>query len=244
MGENISDHIRPYLFEVPIEHKDLLGQVRHWDNLKAAFHDNAIWVKDISPEQADSVVIQGLPYKTVYYLKDNLLFLRNSLLPVKKMPSGLLWSPIERLLPVELPAFNHNFFEINERIRIRIVASFSERLAYALLISQEQALQYIETAPKVRLQNLQWVLADDKVLIVGKPVLPISGTTFWFYEDCLIPAGSDFEFPLLRDIIVGMVNPARENIVLWQKDSTHLLISKEEFKPLSISSFRLTFPNV
>lgn len=244
MGENISDHIGPYLFEIPIEHKNILGQIRHWDNLKAAFYNNVIWIKDISLKQINSIEIQGLPYKTVYYLEDNLLFLKNSLLPVKKMPLGLLWSPIGRLLPVELPVFNHNFFEINERIHVRIAASSIEQQSYAQLISKEEAARYIETAPKIRLQNLKWVLVDDSILIIGTPVLPIRGRTFWFYEDCLLPTGFNFEFPLLRDIIVEMVNPHRENIILWQKDNTHILFSKEEFKPLSISSFRLTFSKI
>lgn len=241
MAENPTDNINEFLLEIENCHKNLLGQIRHWDNLKAAFDQDTIWIKNIRADQVEHVEIQSIPYKKIYYLKDNMLFLKGSLLPAKKIRSGLLWSALAQLIPVVLPASNNNFFRIDQKIRIRILPGSYEQQPYAMLVSKEQAQQYIETAPKIRLKNLLWIVIEDTILIVGNPLLPISGLTFWLFKDLLIPAGYDFEFPLLRDTIADRVNPMSENLVLWQKDGSYVILAKDQLKPLSISSFRLTF---
>ena len=229
------------LFEIDKSHKDLLGSIRHWENVKIAFTDTAIWLKDFSLEQINMADLQQIPHLVSYEVKDNLLFLSGSLLPTKKVPSALLWSPIRRALPVELPGLNHNFFGINEKVAVQIVKSETEKEASALLTSIETAKEYIETAPEVRLKNLEWTVLEDKVLLFGTPLLPIKGVAFWKNKNAFLPAGYDYELPLLAAIIEKKINADGQNYMLWQSDSSWVLISKNSVKPLSISSFRKTF---
>lgn len=229
------------LFEIDKSHKELLGSIRHWENVKIAFTETAIWLKDFSLDQINNADLQQIPHLVSYEAKDNLLFLRGSLLPTKKVPSALLWSPIKRALPVEVPSLNHNFFGIHEKVDVKIVRSEIEKEAFALLSSIATAKEYIETAPEVRLKNLEWTVLEDKVLLFGTPLLPIKGVAFWKNKNAFLPAGFDYELPILSDIIDKKINADGQNYMLWQSDSSCVLIPKSGIKPLSISSFRNTF---
>ncbi len=230
-----------YFLEIKKEHKDFLGSIRHWDNLKTAFETDIIWIKDFSLEQINAAEIQQIPYKKVYELKEHLLFEKNSLLPSKKLPSGLLWTPILRALPVSLPKFNHNYFGIDQKLQISIKPSEAIKEAYALLVDYNELKLYIETAPKFRLEPLQWVVFDKSALILGSPLLPIKGNTYWLDHDFLLPTGYHFEWFALTKTIQEKLNPSGENLILWNLDNSYSTIPKTTIKQLSISSFRLTF---
>jgi len=230
-----------YFLEIKKEHKDFLGSIRHWENLKIAFETDTIWIKDFSLEQINAAEIQQIPYKKVYELKEHLLFEKNSLLPSKKLPSGLLWTPILRALPVALPKFNHNFFGIDHKLKIAVKPSEDIKEAAAMLVDYEELKLYIQTAPKYRLQALQWVILDKKALIIGNPLLPIKGITYWLDHNFLLPTGYNFEWFSLAQTFQETLNPTGENIIIWNMDNSYSNIPKRNIKPLSISSFRLTF---
>lgn len=230
-----------YFLEINKEHKDFLGSVRHWENLKIAFETNTIWIKDFSAEQINSAEILQIPYIKIYVLKENLLFEKGKQLPSKKLPSGLLWTPILRALSVSLPKFNHNFFGISDMLQITLKRSEDAKEAYALLVDYEELKSYIESAPKFRLEPLRWIVIDNKALIIGTPLLPLKGNTYWFKEGFLMPSGYDLEWHVLIKTLQEKLNPFQENLILWNKDNSYSIIPKNNIKELSISSFRLTF---
>ena len=230
-----------YVLKIEQKHQDVLGTIRHWQNLKVAFDEGFVWIKDFTIEQFESSEVQQIPFIVLYSVRDNLLFIKESLLPQQKMPSALLWSPIVRAFPIELPGLNHNYFGIKEQVSVRLVRSEKEEKGFVLITSLENAKAYILNAPQVRLDALKWVVVDANVVIFGSPLLPIKGATYWLKNDFLLPSGYDFEFPILTQTIQSMVSPDGESWVFWQKDSSYFKILKTEVKPLSISSFRLTF---
>lgn len=230
-----------YFLEINKEHKNFLGAIRHWENLKAAFETHTIWIKDFSAEQINSAEVLQIPYTKLYELKDNLLFEKGKLLPVKKLPSGLLWTPVLRALPVSLPKFNHNFFGIEKELKTTLKPSEDFKEAYALLVEYDELKTFIESAPKYRLAPLQWVIVDKKALVLGTPLLPLKGDTYWFDNNFLMPSGYNFEWHALTKTLQEKINPSAESIVLWNRDNTYSKIPIKNIKPLSISSFRLTF---
>jgi len=229
-----------YLLEIGKEHKPFLATIRHWSNIKIAFGERAIWLKEFTEEQMKSANLLQIPHLTIYLVKDNLLFLKGSLLPTKKVPSALLWAPIQKAIPIELPDMNHNYFGIQEKIAINLTASETEREAYGLLTNFASAKHYIESAPEVRLQSLGWVFLKDSVLFLGTPLLPLQGTTFWKRNQLLLPTGFDLEFPILSNVITKSVDPNSEHWIVWSEDNSYVLVPKESFNQLSISSLRLT----
>lgn len=229
------------ILKIERKHQDLLETLRHWHNIKVAFEDNLIWIKDFTPEQFRNAALLQIPYTTLFEERNNLLFLKGNLLPQQKMPSGLLWSPILRAFSIELPSLNHNYFGVNEKVEIQIVRSEIEAEAFVLVTSFQKATEYILNAPEIRLQNLQWIVVDDELVLFGTPLLPIEGKTFWRTDDALFPSGYHFEFPIASQIIQQSVNSEGDYWIFWQTNSSYFKVNKSDVKPLSISSFRLTF---
>ncbi|OFY83688.1 MAG: hypothetical protein A3F72_12805 [Bacteroidetes bacterium RIFCSPLOWO2_12_FULL_35_15] len=239
MAQNASNDLSYYLVLDEVL-KSNLGSIRSWNNLKIAFDEKQIWVKDLDYVQINSLEIKSIPYKTIFYAKQGKLFLLNSLLPNRNIPS-LLWTAIDRALPIKLPSFNHNYFGIQEKISISIIPSEMENEAVAMATTVDSLKQFIETAPAIRLQKLNWVLLNnDRVFLFGKPLLPINGDVYWKRGDSILPTGFDFDLSLLSDTLNNILNPENLFLVVWNIDSTYSLIAKDELQQLSLSSFRKT----
>jgi hypothetical protein len=239
MANHAANDLNYYLVVAKANQSDL-ARIRQWNNLKAAIEDDVIWVKDFNFEQISSIEIKSIPYKSLYYSKQNKLYLLNSSLPECLIPS-LLWTPIDRALPISLPSFNHNYFGVPDKIAPQLVASDQEEKTVAIITSISSLKDYIKTAPAIRLERIRWVvLENERVLLMGDPPLPIAGDAFWNREEGLLPAGYDFELFSLSKIFNNAINPSKIYWVLWHIDNTYSLIPKDSLQTLSISSFRLT----
>ena len=237
-----------YWISIPAQHKDYLGQIRHWNNLKMATdvslesnNERALlWVKDFSERQLNSLELKSIPFKKVFVARDGLLFHIGERVPQRKVPS-LLWTPIAKALPVELPDGNYNFFGFDEKIAVKLVETEMERPAFGMLAPLANLAAYIETAPALRLAALEWVIIKQHLaFIVGMPLLPIKGFTYWKRGNFLLPTGFEFEFDFLTEALQKALAVGEEDFVLWNKDSSYILLPKSALKPLSIGSFRLS----
>lgn len=220
-----------------------LGGIRHWNNLKMGIEGDTVWVKDFTLAQITSPEVKTIPFKSVYAARDNKLFPQGSLLPERNEPA-LLWTPIDRGLPVRFPSLNHHFFGLQEQLPIRLMASEANYPAFALMAGMEDLRLYITTAPRVRLQHLGWTILDEKMaLIFGVPLVPVRGAVYWQKNDFLLPAGYDFELPFLDKMVREKVNPNGENWVLWHTDGTYATVDKQAVMPLSVGAFRRSGQN-
>jgi hypothetical protein len=239
MADHVAGSVRYYL-AVKKEHIDDLVRIRQWTNLKVGFEEGLLWIKDLDYAQAHSVEVKSLPFKTIYYEKDGKLVLLDHLLSERTTPS-VLWTPIDRALAVKLPSLNHNYFGITEKLSVRLVPTGNEMEGIAMIISLTVLKNYIETAPSFRLQHLRWcILHGNSALLIGKPFLPLPGKTYWQRKDFLLPAGVDFDLPLLTNALDELINPDRAYFILWNEDATYSVIAKTSMTSLSRSSFHLT----
>ena len=238
----MADHtpdIVTYFLRLPLRGKEYLGYIRHWLNLKMAYDGELIWLTGFDRHQIDSPEVKSIPGAYSYLAQNGKLFRLNSLLPESDLPS-LLWTPIDRALPVQLPLPNPNYFGLNQTVEPRLVVSDAERPAYAVMPDMNSLNQYIRTAPAVRLLPLQWTIINQQALIIGTPLLPISGQVYWRDAEFLIPAGCDFDFPVLAEVINQVINPG-SHWVLWNPDSSYQVIDKRCVRPLTLSSFRQSY---
>jgi len=168
--------------------------------------------------------------------------LKVSLLPETKLPSMLLWSPIEKAFLLETPKINHNFFGIHDRIKPRIIASREEQKTVAVLASINiNTKETIKNSASYRLKDITYTIIDThKILIIGTPLLPIQGESYWLDNNFLFPNGFNLEYPILSASIQKQLNPLDLYYVLWNKNGSYSLILKTDCLPLSISSFRLS----
>lgn len=237
-----------YYAKINIIHKEKLGYLRLWTNLKLAYEEKTIWLKDLTEDQAVEYRLRSIPNCCIYIERDSKLYPKNSLLPCGNIPS-LLWTPIARAIPVILPKFNDNFMGIkrDKQIAIHLVQCTNEQEAFAMITSRFELEQYISTAPLCRLQNLKWtILSDTKVLIVGLPLLPIKGDVFWRYKHLLLPVGFTLNYSILLDRI-NEICTAENQYACWFNQDSYTKINIDQLEDLSIASFRIsynTFENV
>lgn len=238
MAKDITDSVTWFL-SLPVEHRDFLGRLRHWINLKIGTDGDTVWVKDFTMSQIDSVEVHSIPYKNLFYSHGPKLFPAGSILPARNIPS-LLWTPVDRGLPVELPAFNHNYFGVHTKAEIRIVRSSEEHPGVAMIALASTVRDYVEQAPRMRLERMTWTLIDGRVMMMGVPLLPIEGEVYWNRNNSLLPVGYDFEFHALAATISEMLARGNTHWIVWDRNGTYRLMDKKMIMPLSVSSFRQT----
>lgn len=240
MAEDPSNGVKEFWAEIPRADEDFLGAIRDWKNVQIATDDETVWLKGFTEEQAISSDIQQLPNFILYELRDGLLFKKEALVPSKKMRTALLWSPIDKALRLTFPASNNNYFGIGEKVEVRLKPGNEEHAVMALLSIIEEIKESIPVQPKFKLEKLEWTVIDDKALFLGTPLLSLPGKTYWTRDNHLLPAGFDFEFKNLSFLLQQQYNKESDKWLLWNEDGTYLSLKKENFRPLSVSSFRLT----
>jgi hypothetical protein len=227
-----------YYICIPAECKEALARIRTWSNLKIAFETTTLWIKGFDFAQLQSMEVKSIRDKMCYYEKEGKLCLINSILPERNIPA-VLWSSIDRALPLKLPSFNHNYFGIHESIETKIVPSDKEYEVEAMLAHTSVLNKYIVKAPEIRLSRLKWTLLNnDKVFLMGKPILPLQGEVLWRRQNMFFPAGYDLELSVLNELIASKLNPESDQFILWSKEGSYALIPKNQFSNLSLSSFK------
>lgn len=240
MERYLAQGVTEYWLRLPLKYKDKLSQIRVWNTLRMAIDEDDIWVRGIPPNQLHSPEIRSIPFKKIYYQQDNALFLLGGNLPEERLKTSLLWSPISKALPVETPTYNFNYFGVQETVDFKLIPSSNEQEVTALLIELDVLEQYILKAPAIRLQAIQWSIINKKALLVGSPLLPIPGKSYWQRQNFLLPSGYDFEYPELSDYYRKNLQQTHDEYIILQSDNTYFKIIEEQFKPLSRSSFRLS----
>lgn len=240
MAKDSSDSVKEFWAELPRADEDFLGSIRDWKNIQITSEEDVIWLKGFTDEQAVSSEIQQLPNFLLYELREGLLFRKDALVPSKKVRTALLWTPIDKLLRLTFPPSNNNFFEIDEKIEIKLKSSEEEQPATALLCSISEIKETIMALPKFKLEKLDWMVINDKALFLGNPLLSFPGKTYWMKDDHLLPTGFDFEFKNLSSLLQRKYNADKNQWLLWDENGRVLPLHKNDFRKLSVSSFRLT----
>ena len=229
-----------FYLSIAKEHKDFLGSIRHWINVKLGYDEEIIWLKGFNTVQLDSLEVKSIPYKKIYFSDGPKLFLKDSLLPERNIPS-LLWTSIDRGLAIELPAFNHNYFGMQGTLPIKLVQSNEEQEAYAIMVSLRVLENYMIMASAIRFKNLKWLIINEsKAVVFGTPILPLDGEAYWRHGSFLIPSGYNLQFEILYTTLDQIINEKKEHWIIWNKNGSYSKIEKDALASLSLSSLRLT----
>lgn len=240
MAKDSAGSLKQFWAELPKADEDFLGAIRDWKNIQIALEDEKIWLKGFTDEQAVSSEIQQLPNFILYELREGLLFRKDALVPSKKVRTALLWMPIDKALRLAFPLSNNNFFGIEEKVVVQLKPSEEEQPSSALLCSISDIKETIIALPKFKLEKLDWIIINDQALFMGTPLLSFPGKTFWTKDGHLLPTGFDFEFKNMSSLLQRKYNVTHEQWLLWNEDGSVLHINKDDFRKLSVSSFRLT----
>jgi len=240
MAENVADQLS-YVLEISREHRPYLAGVRHWQHLLVAEDTAYCRVTGFTPQQAESATVKSIPFARLFHLRNGWLFPINGLVPEKQLPASTEFVPIAKALPLTLPAFNHNYFGIQQQIPVQLVPGAGEQPSCGMLVNVAALGSYLVTASAIRLRPLQWCLLNrSQALVLGIPMLPVQeACVLWQQGKLLLPVGYRPQWPVLTTVLQ---QPAayQSDLILWREKQNRLPLSWQQFRPLSISSYRLT----
>jgi len=228
------------VFVLAVSDRETLGGVRALPGLQAAEAAGELWLRGLPATGELPLAVRTLPATAAYALDaPGRLFPLGSLTPTAQLPT-LAWQPIQAFMPLELPTAAIPAKEA-PRYRVRLVPSARAEAGAALLTTLTAWHAYADTAPEIRLTGLRFaVAADQRVLLLGTPLPPLLGQEHWLRQGLLLPAGFDFEAPLLAPLLAKQLNPAAAGILLFAADGSWERILTENIVPVTRSAVRLT----
>lgn len=229
---------------IPAIYQDYLAAIRHWSHLQVGFEDGFIWLKGFSEGDAAKTEAKSIPYITWYHEEHNYLHLLGKSLPERAIPS-ILWSPIQRALPLKVDNWNHNFFGIDQKIDWQLVEADEPENAVLLKTAKAQLAQFVESALDFRFQHLQWLVSDEEQCwVLGTPLLPLPGETYWQNGQLFLPSGYALSPKLLANHFAKSLLRSESDFAIFDKYGDFFTVKSTYFKPLTRSSFRQTFQKV
>lgn len=228
-----------YYLSLANNSSDLLRGVYQWEHLSMATDGDLIWIKGLSEEDLTSTAVLSIPGINRYYSKLGRLYPYGKLLPVGYEPS-LLWTAMKKAIFLDLPSKNHNLFDVSSDIEVKLIAAAEEHVSSMMMTDLDNLYEYVHRGSSIRMKPLLWTIVGSKALLIGSPLLPIPGETFWKIGNHILPAGYEFELPIIAEQLDTMINPGRKYDILWSPSCSYSLIDKSLYTSLSRSSVRAT----
>jgi len=218
-----------------------LGTVRDQPGLRAAPDEaGQLWLRGLPATGPLPLALRQLPALASYDADaEGRLFPAGRPTPTGRLPE-LAWLPLAAFIPLEMPTAalpGHR----PAPFAVRLVPSAAPRPGAALLTTLAALASYVEAAPAVRLAGLRFaVSAQRQALIMGTPLPPIPGQEYWLSAGLLLPAGFDFEVPLVAKLLAIQRANAAADVLLFFPDGEYEVIPTAQLHPVSRSAVRLT----
>jgi hypothetical protein len=228
--------MKNWIWTIDRQYAERLGTVRTLPGLQVGISETTIWLMS---QDAD-IRLRQLPVLQTYRLDDqNRLFPEGKNTPVGRLPE-IDWKPIRSWMPIELPS-SALPGEVTARIEVRLVQAEEERQAGALLTDWSVWFEYVKGASIHRLKSLQFaVAADERVLIIGRPLPPLPGKACWVEKPWIIPGGKKLEYEFLSKALADRFNPAKDAFLLTGENGRIELIFIANLIKASRSAVRKT----
>jgi hypothetical protein len=199
------------VFLLKLDRKDErpLFRLRTESRLEVAETKSFLWVRANQVDKALQQQLKALPSIGTYRLEQGLLFPEGGSVPTGSLPTSLKWQAVgDWVTPEPPPSVMPPLKAPEPAWSLELVKATQEQAVVALLVKADAWFDYVETAPKARLDALSFALSDDKrALIIGQPLPPLPGQLYWQVEQLLLPAGWSLAHPVLGPLLSQSMSP-------------------------------------
>ena len=225
---------------LPGHSKDAFRSIWQIESLRIAKTDDGFWIKGFSSEDLKNPILYTIPNLQWFELKDHFLYVKGRRVPERKGPSGLLWSPIQQALTIELPSYNENLFEVNGKLNVELSLSSEEQETSASIVKLDELLVYVDTVPEHFFNTLKWCkMGDNEAILIGTTVLQIVSKRFWKVGTLFIPAGFDFHYSFLKDLLTDLKQKSETtDFWIFNQEGYHFALPQALLVPLTRSSVK------
>lgn len=223
---------------VTLKSRDLaaLAPHRHRDGWEIAMSENDTCFLKVPPTTQNENSLAILPCLNRWTLEksDHLIPLGKQL-PTATLPP-LSWLPLASLLPITTTKIQENetFFG---HLGFALIPSHKNHPATALRLPFQIFSTWADTAPTPRLAQLTFALSDtQETLVIGSPLPPLPGQTYYQIHQLLIPCGLALpDFILAQDLATSP-----DQLLLIDHENTIHTIPRELCLPATRSTIRTT----
>lgn len=213
----------------------VLALLRTRADMMAAWHQDQIWVKGM----ADTAFRQLPALRTWKVDASNRLFAHGALTPELTLPI-LEWQALTEFIPVSLPASGLPTYATS-KYPVQLAPCVSNEESFAILTEMRVLETYVAAAPQVRIRHLRFAAsANARVLVAGVPLPPVPGTSYTLKDRILMPAGYDFDPPVIRSLLTEKLATARTHFLLFHVNGQYEMIPETSFVHVTRSAVRLT----
>ncbi len=203
---------------------------------------DAVWLRGDRADAGTDRLVRRLPGKRYSIGQDGRLRPPEATVPTARLPAGV-WRPIETwLVPEPQPAAFGG--AAPERVRIGLVRSErGGRDPDAILVRLDAFLEWVETAPSVRVRRLAFAASASRALVLGRPLPPLPGQRLVVAGAVAWPSG--FEPTPISDptVLAAALGVAAPGLALLDRDGGVETIPVEAFVPATRSALRATAAN-
>lgn len=217
-----------------------LGSLRCEPGLQAAVHEEQVWLRGIRGKDQLPLAVRRLPLRQTFRMDaEARLFPPGGLTPTGRLPQAE-WLDLTRFLPVELPVSALPAVA-TDRIPVRLRPSGRAEKGAALLLDRAVWTAWVDGAPASRLERLRFAGSEQgRVLVIGDILPPLPGCEYWMRHYNLLPAGFDFEFPVLSTVIRDQYNPDASAFLLFDESAVFEKINQTDFRVATRRAVRNT----
>jgi hypothetical protein len=212
-----------------------LAPLRTRVDLVAAWHQEQIWVKGI----ADNA-FRKLPALHTWRMDaQNRLFAAGALTPDRTLPL-LEWQSLTTFIPVVMPPSGLPAITSHKHV-VQLAPCAHTQESFAIFTDISVLEVYVASAPQIRLKHLRFATSvHGQVLIAGIPLPPVPGMGYTLHERILMPAGYDFDPPIIRSLVAERLDAGKSNFLLFHVNGAYEIIPDTSFVPVTRSAVRLT----
>ncbi len=202
-------------------------------------HGDHLWLRGPDADKELSLSLRQIPGAERFAVSpDGMLTPVGSLLPLGALPDGP-WQPIGIwFAPAPQPASLAG--QPTRLLTPRLVRGGHEAAASVLITTLAEWSAYAQTAPRVRLQRLQFAAGKQKVIVRGNPLPTLPGRRYVEREGIAHPCGFEFSPSIDPAIIRSRLGTQPADLALFAEDGSWQHIAADDFLLATRANMRAT----
>lgn len=225
---------------LPMDAAASLVALRLWPGLEVHEGESRLWLRGRSTERALQQRLLRLPALARYEVDAEGRCRRpGGRIPVATLPQGP-WLPLRAWTAVELPPTALPGRQ-PPRVMPRVVPGGDEQPANGQWTTLHELAAFVEHVLDARLRPLCMAAGTDgRVLLLGRPLLPLPGVPLVERHGIAMPAGCQFAPRLSTAVVARALQLGPGDVACFSRDGTWLRVAASDFVALSRSAVRET----
>jgi hypothetical protein len=171
------------------------------------------------------------------WLSDGQLVPDGARVPLGILPDGN-WVALSQWLCVDLAPASFAG-AVTDQVALSMVRSDRVHQANVMLASKYDLLQYVETAPSIRLKHLTFAMSNDnQVIVCGDPLPSIPGTRYAESEGVAVECGWTWAPAVDVQVLRELYRLQENDLLLLHSDASWDRIGSDEFVNANRSAVR------